>query len=164
MEKEIKKMVLDDEALLSLLPMSKNAQDRFEYNPTNEEGKELLPSELRPLFILEAMDVKAKKDWAIAQSRLQRDVTLILSNPEREGSIKSSIDENSKMMGIVKRFVKGWENLKASDKSDFEYETKNGELTLECFLSLPVSMQVAITERLQAISGLTPRELLGLKS
>lgn len=156
-------MVIDKEALLSLLPMSKDAQDRFEYNPLDQDGKELLPESMRPIFILEPMNVKAKKDWSLAQSRLQRDITLILSNPEREDSVKNSVDENARLMGIVKRFVKGWE-VKSNNGEAFEFETKNGELTLDCFLSLPVYMQVAITERLQDISGLNTKESLGLKS
>lgn len=180
MEKEIKQMKLDRDMLLQFLPMSNDAIDTYTFDPKKDELKEveingekdfetikvsIIPEEYRPTFELIQLDVKGKKELMNIMGRIGRDARLTITNPENSQSIKNSLDENDKLLDLVRKYVKGWSNFNTADGGVFEYvEDSQGLLSFECFSNIPASIQVALVERLQLISGLTPTEQLGVKS
>ena len=163
MEKKIKIQKLNESELLKFLPLSQHATHKFTYNP-KVEGKEVLPKEYRPTFELKQMDVRAKKEFNMHRVKIQRDATLILSNPDREEVIKSGSDENEKLLKLVKDYVVGWSNFKTAQGEEIEYKTgSNGTLTFDDFMQIPAIIQANIIQELVLISGLTSQEELGLK-
>lgn len=163
MEKKIKIQKLNEAELLKFLPLSQHATHKFEYNP-KVDGKEVLPKEYRPTFEIKQMDVRAKKEFNIHKVKIQRDATLILSNPEREDAIKNGSDENEKLLKLVKDYVVGWSNFKTAQGEEIEFKTgSNGTLTFEDFMQIPAIIQAYIIQELVLISGLTSMEELGLK-
>ena len=163
MEKKIKIQKLNEAELLKFLPLSQSATHKFTYNP-KVDGKEVLPKEYRPTFELKQMDIRAKKEFNMHKVKIQRDATLILSNPEREDAIKSGSDENEKLLKLVKDYVVGWTNFKTAQGELIEFETgSNGTITFESFMQIPAIIQANIIQELVLISGLTSQEELGLK-
>ena len=163
MEKKIKIQKLNESELLKFLPLSQSATHKFTYNP-KVDGKEVLPKEYRPTFELKQMDIRAKKEFNMHKVKIQRDATLILSNPEREDAIKSGSDENEKLLKLVKDYVVGWTNFKTAQGELIEFETgSNGTITFESFMQIPAIIQANIIQELVLISGLTSQEELGLK-
>ena len=163
MEKKIKIQKLNEAELLKFLPLSQSATHKFTYNP-KIDGKEVLPKEYRPTFELKQMDIRAKKEFNMHKVKIQRDATLILSNPEREDAIKSGSDENEKLLKLVKDYVVGWTNFKTAQGELIEFETgSNGTITFESFMQIPAIIQANIIQELVLISGLTSQEELGLK-
>jgi|DEB0MinimDraft_10_1074344.scaffolds.fasta_scaffold06488_5 hypothetical protein len=163
MEKKIKIQKLNEAELLKFLPLSQSATHKFTYNP-KVDGKEVLPKEYRPTFELKQMDIRAKKEFNMHKVKIQRDATLILSNPEREDAIKSGSDENEKLLKLVKDYVVGWTNFKTAQGELIDFETgSNGTITFESFMQIPAIIQANIIQELVLISGLTSQEELGLK-
>ena len=100
----------------------------------------------------------------ILQNGMLRDAKISITDPECKGLIERSVEDNDKLLDLVRRFVVGWTNFQTADGTEFEFRTdQDGCLSFGCFASIPSTIQVAIIERLQLISGLTPKEKLGLK-
>lgn len=150
-------MVLDREELLQFLPMSKEAIDEF--------SPEIIPENYRMTFKIKPLDMGGKRLLNVFQTKIRRDATLALSNPDRDANFEAMEEENEKILDLVRKYIVGWSNFKDVDGNDFIFETDNdGYLSLECFKSLPAVLQVEVIERLTKISGLTAREEISLKS
>ena len=157
-EKKVTKQTLDRDELLKFLPMNNSALDEF--TPSLDVPKKYLPS-----FKLKQLDVGGKRLMNSIKARIQRDATLLYSDPNRADTLDSMLSENDELLELTRKYVVGWDNFKDVDGNSFVFEKDSkGDLSIECFKNVSAIFQAEIVARLMLISGLSSKEELGLKS
>ena len=148
-EKKVVKQKLDRNELLKFLPMSNSAVDEF--TPDLDVPKKYLPT-----FKLKQLDVGGKRLMNSIKAKIQRDATLLYSDPSREETLDSMLSENDELLDVARKYVVGWSNFNDVDGNSFTFDKDSkGDLSIDCFKNVSAIFQAEVIARLMLISGLS---------